>query len=94
MLGKLINLSILPNLLENAIASVTNVENATLAFAQVEKESSKRIPYNFWKQLSQKAPEENGRLKYYQIELLKHDSEEQSTKRLRAIIQSSYTQAY
>ena len=94
LLGKLINLSILPNLLENAIASVTNVENATLAFAQVEKESSKRIPYNFWKQLSQKAPEENGRLKYYQIELLKHDSEEQSTKRLRAIIQSSYTQAY
>ena len=94
LLGKLINLSILPNLLENAIASVTNVENATLAFAQVEKESSKRILYNFWKQLSQKAPEENGRLKYYQIELLKHDSEEQSTKRLRAIIQSSYTQAY
>ena len=94
LLGKLINLSILPNLLENAIASVTNVENATLAFAQVEKESSKRIPYNFWKQLSQKAPEENGRPKYYQIELLKHDSEELSIKRLRAIIGSSYTQAY
>ena len=94
LLGSLINLSILPNLLENAIATVTNVENATLAFAQVEKESSKRIPYNFWKQLSQKAPEENGRLKYYQIELLKHDSEELSIKRLRAIIGSSYTQAY
>ena len=94
LLGSLINLSILPNLLENAIATVTNVENTTLAFAQVEKESSKRIPYNFWKQLSQKAPEENGRLKYYQIELLKHDSEELSIKRLRAIIGSSYTQAY
>ena len=54
LLGRLINLSILPNLLENAIATVTNVENATLAFAQVEKESNKRIPDNFWKQLLQK----------------------------------------
>ena len=94
LLQSLAGLPILSGLLENAIAAVTNIEHATLAFAQVENESNKRIPDNFWKQLLQKAPEENGRLKYYQIELLKHDIEEQSTKRLRAIIHSSYTQAY
>lgn len=94
LLGSLVNLSILPNLLENAIVAVTNVENATLAFAEVEKESNTSIPAGFWEQLLQKAPEEKGRLKVYQIELLKHIDKAESMKRLHTIVKSTYSQSY
>lgn len=94
LLGSLVSLSILPNLLEQAIANVTNVENATLAFAEVEKESSTSIPVGFWEQLLQKAPEEKGRLKVYQIELLKHIDKAESMKRLHTIVKSTYSQSY
>ena len=94
LLGSLVSRSILPNLLENAIVAVTNVENATLAFAEVEKESSTPIPARFWEQLILKAPEEKGRLKKYQTDLLKHMDEAQSKGVLRGIVQSIYKQSY
>ena len=94
LLGSLINLSILPNLLENAIATVTNVENATLAFAEVEKESSTPIPAGFWEQLLQKAPQKEKSPKPYQIELLKHAGEELSKKYLKDVVESIYSGAY
>ena len=94
LLGSLVSRSILPNLLEQAIVNVTNIENATLAFAEVEKESSTSIPVGFWEQLLQKAPEEKGRLKVYQIELLKHIDKAESMKRLHTIVKSTYSQSY
>lgn len=94
LLGSLISLSILPNLLENAIVAVTNVENATLAFAEVEKESSTPIPVGFWEQLLQKAHQEEESPKPYQIELLKHAGEGQSKKYLKNVVESIYSGAY
>lgn len=94
LLGSLVNLSILPNLLEQAIVNVTNVENATLAFAEVEKESNTSIPAGFWEQLLQKAPKEEESPKPYQIELLKHAGEGQSKKYLKDVVESIYSRAY
>lgn len=94
LLGSLVSRSILPNLLENAIVAVTNVENATLAFAEVEKESNTSIPAGFWEQLLQKAPKEEESPKLYQIELLKHTSEGQSKKYLKDVVESIYSGAY
>ena len=94
LLGSLVSLSILPNLLEQAIVNVTNVENATLAFAEVEKESSTSIPTGFWEQLLQKAPQEEESPKPYQIELLKHAGEERSKKYLKDVVESIYSGAY
>ena len=94
LLGSLVNLSVLPNLLEQAIVNVTNVENATLAFAEAEKESSTSIPVGFWEQLLQKAPKEKESPKLYQIELLKHTSEERAKRYLRDMITSIYSQSY
>lgn len=94
LLGSLISLSILPNLLENAIVAVTNVENATLAFAEVEKQSSTPIPAGFWEQLLQKVPKEEESPKPYQMELLKHTGKEQSKKYLKDVVESIYSQAY
>ena len=94
LLGSLVSRSILPNLLENAIVAVTNVENATLAFAEVEKESNTSIPAGFWEQLLQKAPQEEESPKPYQIELLKHAGEGQSKKYLKDVVESIYSRAY
>ncbi len=94
LLGRLVSLSILPNLLEQAIVNVTNVENATLAFAEVEKESNTSIPAGFWEQLLQKAPQEEESPKPYQIELLKHAGEGQSKKYLKDVVESIYSGAY
>ena len=94
LLGSLVSLSILPNLLEQAIANVTNVENATLAFAEVEKESNTSIPAGFWEQLLQKASQEEETPKPYQIELLKHAGEGQSKKYLKNVVESIYSGAY
>lgn len=94
LLGSLVNLFILPNLLEQAIVNVTNVENATLAFAEVEKESNTSIPVGFWEQLLQKAPKEEESPKPYQIELLKHAGEERSKKYLKNVVESIYSGAY
>lgn len=94
LLGSLVSLSILPNLLEQAIVNVTNVENATLAFAEVEKGSSTSIPVGFWEQLLQKAPQEEKSPKPYQVELLKHASEERSKKYLKDVVESIYSGAY
>ncbi len=94
LLGSLVSRSILPNLLENAIVNVTNVENATLAFTKVEKESSTSIPVGFWEQLLQKAPQEEKSPKPYQIELLKHAGEERSKKYLKDVVESIYSGAY
>lgn len=94
LLGSLVNLSILPNLLEQAIVNVTNVENATLAFAEVEKESNTSIPAGFWEQLLQKASQEEETPKPYQIELLKHAGEGQSKKYLKDVVESIYSGAY
>lgn len=94
LLGSLVSLSILPNLLENAIVAVTNVENATLAFAEVEKESNTSIPVGFWEQLLQKAPQAEESPKPYQIELLKHTGEGQSKKYLKDVVESIYSRAY
>ena len=66
LLKSLVGQPILPGLLENAIVAVTNVENATLAFAEVEKESNTSIPAGFWEQLLQKAPQEEESPKPYQ----------------------------
>lgn len=94
LLGSLVSRSILPNLLENAIVAVTNVENATLAFAEVEKESNTSIPAGFWEQLLQKAPQEEESPKPYQIELLKHTGEGQSKKYLKDVVESIYSRSY
>ena len=94
LLGSLVSQSILPNLLENAIVAVTNVENATLSFAEVEKESNTSIPAGFWEQLLQKASQEEETPKPYQIELLKHAGEGQSKKYLKDLVDSIYSRAY
>ena len=94
LLGSLVSRSILPNLLEQAIVNVTNVENATLSFAEVEKESSTSIPVGFWEQLLQKAPKEEKSPKPYQIELLKHAGEERSKKYLKDVVEAIYSGAY
>ena len=101
LLKSLVGQSILPGLLENAIAAVTNIENTALAFSQVEaeakekEEQDKSIPINFWEQLLMKAPEEKEDCpKKYQIELLKHTSEESAKRYLRDVITSIYSQSY
>lgn len=101
LLKSLVGQLILPGLLENAIAAVTNIENTALAFTQVEaeakekEEQDKSIPINFWEQLLMKAPEEKEDCpKKYQIELLKHTSEERAKRYLRDVITSIYSQSY
>ena len=94
LLKSLVGQPILPGLLENAIVAVTNVENATLAFAEVEKESNTSIPAGFWEQLLQKAPQEEESPKPYQIELLKHTGEGQSKKYLKDVVESIYSRSY
>ena len=101
LLKSLVGQPILPDLLENAIAAVTNIENTALAFTQVEaeakeqEEQDKSIPINFWEQLLMKAPEEKEECpKQYQIELLKHTREESAKRYLRDVITSIYSQSY
>lgn len=101
LLKSLVGQPILPDLLENAIAAVTNIENTALAFTQVEaeakekEEQDKSIPINFWEQLLMKAPEEKEDCpKKYQIELLKHTSEESAKRYLRDVITSIYSLSY
>lgn len=101
LLKSLVGQPILPSLLENAIAAVTNIENTALAFTQVEaeakeqEEQDKSIPINFWEQLLMKAPEEKEECpKQYQIELLKHTREESAKRYLRDVITSIYSQSY
>lgn len=101
LLKSLVGQLILPGLLENAIAAVTNIENTALAFTQVEaeakekEEQDKSIPINFWEQLLMKAEEEEEECpKQYQIELLKHTSEERAKRYLRDVITSIYSQSY
>lgn len=101
LLKSLVGQPILPSLLENAIVAVTNIENTALAFAQVEaeakekEEQDKSIPINFWEQLLMKAPEEKEDCpKKYQIELLKHTSEESAKRYLRDVITSIYSLSY
>lgn len=94
LLKSLVGQPILPGLLENAIVAVTNVENATLAFTEVEKESNTSIPAGFWEQLLQKAPQEEESPKPYQIELLKHTGEGQSKKYLKDVVESIYSRSY
>lgn len=101
LLKSLVGQPILPGLLENAIAAVTNIENTALAFFQVEaeakekEEQDKSIPINFWEQLLMKAPEEKEECpKQYQIELLKHTSEESAKRYLRDVITSIYSLSY
>lgn len=101
LLKSLVGQPILPSLLENAIVAVTNIENTTLAFSQVEaeakekEEQDKSIPINFWEQLLMKVPEEKEECpKQYQIELLKHTSEERAKRYLRDVITSIYSQSY
>lgn len=101
LLKSLVGQPILPSLLENAIVAVTNIENTALAFSQVEaeakekEEQDKSIPINFWEQLLMKAPEEKEDCpKKYQIELLKHTSEESAKRYLRDVITSIYSLSY
>lgn len=103
LLKSLVGQLILPSLLENAIVAVTNIENTALAFTQVEveaeakekEEQDKSIPINFWEQLLMKAPEEKEECpKQYQIELLKHTSEESAKRYLRDVITSIYSLSY
>ena len=101
LLKSLVGQPILPGLLENTIAAVTNIENTALAFTQVEAEAKEKeeqdtsIPINFWEQLLMKAPEEKEECpKQYQIELLKHTSEERAKRYLRDVITSIYSQSY
>lgn len=101
LLKSLVGQPILPSLLENAIVAVTNIENTALAFSQVgaeakeKEEQDKSIPINFWEQLLMKAPEEKEDCpKKYQIELLKHTSEERAKRYLRDVITSIYSQSY
>ncbi len=101
LLKSLVGQPILPGLLENAIVAVTNIENTALAFSQVEaeakekEEQDKSIPINFWEQLLMKAPEEKEECpKQYQIELLKHTSEESAERYLRDVITSIYSLSY
>lgn len=101
LLKSLVGQPILPGLLENAIVAVTNIENTALAFTQVEAEAKEKdeqdtsIPINFWEQLLMKAPEEKEECpKQYQIELLKHTSEERAKRYLRDVITSIYSQSY
>lgn len=101
LLKSLVGQPILPGLLENAIAAVTNIENTALAFTQVETEAKEKeeqdesIPINFWEQLLMKAPEEKEECpKLYQIELLEHTREESAKRYLRDVITSIYSQSY
>ena len=101
LLKSLVGQPILPGLLENSIAAVTNIENTALAFTQVEteakekEEQDKSIPINFWEQLLMKAPEEKEECpKQYQIELLKHTREESAKRYLRDVTTSIYSQSY
>lgn len=105
LLKSLVGQPILPGLLENAIVAVTNIENTALAFTQVEveaeakekekEEQDKSIPINFWEQLLMKAPEEKEDCpKQYQIELLKHTSEESAKRYLQDVVTSIYSLSY
>lgn len=90
LLQSLVSQSIFSEILEHAIAEVSQVENATLAFAKVEEVSS--IATRFWDQLVLKAPDENKSPKTYQIDLLKHASENSAKQYLEGIVKSIYIQ--
>lgn len=90
LLQSLISQSILSEILEHAIAKVSQVANAALAFAKVQEVA--QIATRFWDQLVQKAPEENESPKKYQIDLLKNASESLSKLYLQSIVKSIYSQ--
>lgn len=90
LLQSLVSQSTLSKILEHAIAEVSQVENATQAFAKVEDVSP--IDTYFWDQLVLKAPIESASPQEYQIELLKHASENSSKQYLKRIVDSIYTQ--
>lgn len=90
LLQNLVSQSTLSEILEHAIAEISQVENATQAFAKVEEVSP--IDTYFWDQLVLKAPIENASPKEYQIDLLKHASENSSKQYLKCIVDSIYTQ--
>lgn len=90
LLQSLISQSILSEILEHAIAKVSQVANAALAFAKVQEVA--QIATRFWDQLVQKAPEENESPKRYQIDLLKNASESLSKLYLQSIVKSIYSQ--
>ncbi len=90
LLQSLISQSILSEILEHAIAKVSQVANAALVFAKVQEVA--QIATRFWDQLVQKAPEENESPKKYQIDLLKNASESLSKLYLQSIVKSIYSQ--
>lgn len=90
LLQSLVTQSVFSDLLEHVIVDVSNVEGTALAFAKVEEVAP--IKPIFWNQLVSKASEEEENPKQYQIDLLKHASEDHSKKYLQKIVQSLYFQ--
>lgn len=90
LLQELVSQSFFSEILEHAIAEVLQVTNATLAFVKVENVSP--IAKHFWDQLVKKASNESDSPKEYQIDLLKHASENTSKLYLKRIVESIYTQ--
>lgn len=90
LLQSLVTQSVFSDLLEHVIVDVSNVEGTALAFAKVEEVAP--IKPIFWNQLVSKASEEKENPKQYQIDLLKHASEDHSKKYLQKIVQSLYAQ--
>lgn len=90
LLQELVSQSFFSEILEHAIAEVLQVENATISFTKVQETA--QISPRFWDQLIQKAPKENELPKKYQIDLLKHASEESSKLYLEKIIKSIYSE--
>ena len=90
LLQTLVSQSIFTEILEHAIAKVSHVENAALAFAKVE--GSSLIASVFWAQLILKAKDEEISPQEYQINLLKNGSKDVSRQYLESIVKSIYAQ--
>lgn len=90
LLQELVSQSFFSEILEHAIAEVSQVANATIAFVKVQEVA--QISTRFWDQLVMKAPDENEPPKKYQIDLLKHASKGSSKMYLESVVKSIYSQ--
>ena len=90
LLQQLVSQSIFSEILENAITKVSQVEQATRAFAIVEQTTP--IAKIFWNQLVLKATKDDKSPKDYQIDLLKHAAENVAAQYLEDIVKAIYAQ--
>ena len=92
LLQTLITKSIFTSTLEHAIAEITHVENAAIAFREVEDTTA--IPQNFWDELVQRCISINEQVpsRNAQIALLTYSSASKSSQYLDYIIDGLYTE--